>query len=170
MIVSIDPGPHTGVVKYYPREEVYPETWDFATLDFTDYRQENYASLYGLLEAIMFDGDTVVCEKFEYQKEKAQEREHLNYEAAEYVGTVKTWYETMGTKIGRVGISLVMQSPSVAVGKTCFWTDDKLKALGLYQKTRTPHERSALRHLLYYVTFTLKDNQFLHRLRREANG
>ena len=52
---------------------------------------------------------------------------------------------------------------SSSVGKT-FWTNAKLKAVGAYTK-RKQHGRDATRHLLYYLTFNLKDNYYLSKLK-----
>jgi len=167
MIIAIDPGPHTGIAAYYPPPNF---GWYFETLLFLEgVTPANCAHLYDLLNYKVQRGDTIVLEKFEYQKEKAQTREYLNYDASEYVGVVKTWHGIYGKDRGA---GLALQSPSQAVGKhtgddrTCFWDNEKLKKLGLYKPGKQfRHEMDALRHLLYHVSFTLKDNEFINQLR-----
>jgi hypothetical protein len=163
--MSIDPGPHTGIVKYYPDRRV-GNAFVFNTLDFTDKGMHDanlaHSTIYDMLLDEVHTGDTDICEKFEYQKEKAKFREHLNFDAAEYVGVVKVWFQRQGTFDD---IKFVMQSPSTAVGDSCFWTDDKLKKLGLYKQTLSRHERDALRHLLYYLAFTKGEQSWLHLLK-----
>lgn len=162
---AIDPGPHTAFVEWNPRDDVYVfETLDFTTFDASKSKYNApHEELWAYLNrSLWWDELTLICEKFEYQKEKAQEREALNYDAAEYVGTVKTWYYVKAeSEFDQC--KLVMQSPSMAVGKSCFWTDDKLKKLGLWRSIK--HERDALRHLLYYRTFTLGDQSLLYKLK-----
>jgi hypothetical protein len=163
MIIAIDPGPHTGIAIWYPDRQLpstNPSNFDFETLDLRQV-PEPHAALYDYLAKRVFLGDLLIYERFEYQKEKAEQREHLDFTAAEYVGAIKLWHQLRPT--GR-RCEIVSQSPSVAVGNQrraekgqddgIFWDDEKLRKLGLYKLTRSNHERSALRHLLYYVTFS----------------
>jgi hypothetical protein len=100
-----------------------------------------------------------VCEKFEFRKDD-QARDKIDYTAAELVGTVKTY-------AGVEGFDLIMQG-SALIGRTAFWSDDnkKVKQLGLYKPECAPHGMDALRHVLYYVTFTLNDHYYLGKLPR----
>lgn len=166
MIIAIDPGPHTGIAVWmFPEVGDPPGTnvadFSFTTLDLREETEPHY-KLYDYLSAHVFRTDTMVLEKFEYQKEKAQQRGHLNFDAAEYVGAIKLWWQLKSTTNRP---KFVLQSPSQAVGNDPFWSDDKLKKLGLYQSTKSEHERSALRHLLYYVSFNVGDKRFILKLR-----
>lgn len=176
MILSIDPGPHTGFALWYFPDSVQspatdPANFRFETLDLREVLVP-HVSLYDKLEVLYIAGnDTVVLEKFEYHKEKAEQRGHLDFTAAEYVGVVKLWAHLRPNY--RIP-TLCLQSPSQAVGNQrkadrgddngIFWDDEKLKRLGLYQLTRDNHQRSALRHLLYHVTFCVGDKRFLLQL------
>jgi len=163
MLLAIDPGPHTGVFAD-SRRNGYPGHWA-VTLDLGAEATKAggwscpHEYLYDWLDSHHDTTTAVILEKFEYQKEKAQTREHLNFDAAEYVGVVKLW-------CAQRNLDLILQSPSTVVskeGKT-FWNDDKLKRVGLW-RGMDRHARDAARHYLYYVTFTLKDNTWLEKLR-----
>jgi hypothetical protein len=160
MIIAVDPGPHTGIAIWY---EAHVPEFVFETLYLKD-QDRPYVFLADYLDVHVFADDTIVLERFEFQKEKAQQRPHLNFQAAEYVGAVKLWHEQL-TDDERC--TLVTQSPSFAVGNddSIFWTDAKLKYLNLYQLTKSKHERSALRHLLQYVSVTLDDKRFIYALK-----
>lgn len=89
----------------------------------------------------------VVCESFKVR------RKATAIDALEVVQDVRTWCK-------HYEVPLRLQSPST--GKT-FWTNDKLKKLGLYLRGQ-PHAMDALRHWLYYVTFTIGDKTYLDKL------
>jgi hypothetical protein len=90
----------------------------------------------------------LVCEKFEFRKDDVQQREKIDFTAAEYVGVVK--YQSHNWD------HLQMQGSAQAVGKAAFWTNDKLRKLNLFKAGKEQrHEMDALRHLLYYMAFTL---------------
>lgn len=163
-ILAIDPGPHTGIVSWERNTDEYNfATLDFPNMDWEDARYDapHEALWYYLNQFTWWHDLDLVVEKFEYQKDKAQTREGLNYDAAEYVGVIKAWWYVKGMQ--ELDGKLVMQSPSQAVGQSCFWTDAKLRQIGLWRSIK--HERDALRHLLYYRTFTLGDKTLLHKLR-----
>lgn len=156
-IWAIDPGPHTGI--FWGDDDGH----DSVTLDLDKAPAQVGMSPHKYLWYWLTDHvrkpDIIVCEKFEYQKEKAQEREALNYDAGEYVGVVKVWCAFRD-------IHIHMQSPSQVVSKDdkTFWNNDKLKSVGLW-KGMSRHERDAARHYLYYVTFTLHNQEWLHKLK-----
>jgi hypothetical protein len=118
---------------------------------------------------------TILCERFEFRKEEEQ-REKIDYIAKEYEGVVKLFSRM---NLREEDLELVMQGASYTVGKTAFWGDgpegnDRIKSLGLWQPGRK-HALDALRHYLFYVSFTLRDNQFINKLPRKqkpvkANG
>jgi hypothetical protein len=106
----------------------------------------------------------IICERFQFRPDDAQSREKIELISKEYEGVVKLYAEYNDVK-------LVSQNSAQAVGATAFWGDangankgnHKIKKLGLW-KVDNPHAMDALRHYLYYVTFTLKDNFYLHQM------
>jgi hypothetical protein len=61
------------------------------------------------------------------------------------------------------------QKAALVKGDNAFWTDDKIKRVGLWQPGKR-HAMDALRHLLYYKAFTLKDTNLLFQLRDAPKG
>jgi hypothetical protein len=150
-IWAIDPGPHTGI--FYMLPDGKP---NWVTLDYTtDVVQDPHRNLYlWLMQMVDPDKDTVVCETFEFRKEDAKNREYIDYSPGEFVGAIKVYCQMTGCKHK-------MQTASQAKG---FWTDDKLRRVGLYALGK--HNRDATRHWLHYVSFTLKDDSWFHKLKQ----
>lgn len=150
MIVGLDPGGTTGVAIY----NAHLNTWDFEQLD----KANHHTALWSLLDGARADAFladeplTIVCESFEFRHD--MERNKIVYDSAEYIGVVKLFCDDFDAK-------LVMQSASVAKQ---FWTDDKLKKVNLYRPAMR-HAMDALRHVLYYRAFTLKDKTLLKELK-----
>jgi hypothetical protein len=156
-LIAIDPGPHTGIAVWFPDTD----TFNLQTLDFTTPRsalnEDPHATVWEWLHEHVWSYDVLVCEKFEYDRDKAQNAPHLDYLAAELVGVVKLFacqknvhfcYQTRG-----------------AVGEKAFWDNDKLRRLGLLKGGRTyRHEMDALRHLLYHYTFCMKQDYWLKKV------
>jgi hypothetical protein len=137
--VIFDPGQTTGVCTV-PREG---DPWTFTTQQLGP--EPHYRHL--LLHLALWKPALIICESFENRGNDAA----LTI-SAEYIGVVKAWAE------GRC--DLVLQSAST--GKA-FWDDAKLKKYGVYVPGK--HARDAVRHYLYYRTFTLKDQSLLKRHR-----
>ncbi len=93
--------------------------------------------------------DLIVYESFLYQR-----RDKVDLRPVEAIGVIKLYAERTNTPI-------TSQTP--AMGKR-FWTDKKIKKLDLWEPGE-PHAMDALRHLLYFQTFTLKDQTLMERLR-----
>lgn len=89
---------------------------------------------------------TVVCEQFEQRGMDTK----VDQRALIYIATVQAFCED-------AGIEFVLRRPSDVKS---FWTDQKLRRLGLYVPGK-PHQNDAERHLLSYIC--LKDSV----LRRE---
>lgn len=92
----------------------------------------------------------IVCESFLYQSG----RNKVVLDPVEVIGVVKLWVTKHDCK-------LIMQTP--AMGKK-FWTDDKIKKLGLWEEGQK-HAMDAMRHLLHYRAFQLGHNYLLEALR-----
>jgi hypothetical protein len=102
---------------------------------------------------------TYLCERFEFRPE---DRDKVDIRTGEYVGCIKTFAEIYSYK-------LVMQSASSAVGKTAFFGDGEvgnrhLKKLGYYAPGAS-HANDAMRHMMYYLVFTLKQRIWLEMLK-----
>lgn len=163
VIVAVDPGPHFGIATYHPYPGVEGMNFDLRT---ENIGKEGHGQIEDFLLTIhdgmvetarrhrpktddVYDDvySVLVIEKFEFRKDDAENRSRIDFTAAEYVGVCRF----VGWKLFD---EVVMQGASEAKG---FWTDDKLRALGLYGDTR--HGRDALRHLLRFMTFRSFMNQ-----------
>ncbi|MCA1799973.1 MAG: hypothetical protein LC650_01585 [Actinobacteria bacterium] len=138
MIVAFDPGGTTGVAELH-----------------VDYRIVSYniegevTELWYLLDSLM--PETVVYERFDYRPHQP----NADLTPVELIGVIKL-YGVLNQ------IQLVPQTQ--LKGHRGFWTDDKLKALDLYNTGEKGHSNDAVRQLLYYVTFELGDNTFVERM------
>jgi hypothetical protein len=151
-VYAIDPGPHTGIF-YMKANDPHR-----VTLDYTDglVKRPLEHLYYWLMRMVDPDTDTVVYETFEFRKEDAKEREYIDYSTGEYVGVIGLYCDMTGVKNRR-------QMASEGKG---FWTDDKLKRVGLYVPGKEQrHARDATRHWLHYTSFTLKDDSWFHKLK-----
>jgi hypothetical protein len=153
-IVAIDPGPHTGI---FWMENDKPHR---ITFDYTDpvMAGEPHKHLYMWLMQMINPGlDILICESFEFRKEDARKREYIDYSPGELVGVVKLFSQLTETP-------LTMQMASLA--KSGFWNDDKLRRVGLWiAGSANRHVRDATRHWLYFNSFILKDDTWLHKLK-----
>jgi hypothetical protein len=109
---------------------------------------------------------TIVCERFQFRPQEAKDREKIELISKEYEGVIQLYADMNSSDV-----HLVKQNAAQAVGKTAFWGDnkignDRIRTLGLW-KANQVHAMDALRHFLYYVTFTLKDNRYITRLDKD---
>lgn len=137
-IVALDPGGTTGWCEledgYFSHAQLGPKP--------------HHLELWNRLLAT--EPSVVVCETFKYYPGQT----HTVLVSVEYIGVAHLYCQVSGAP-------LVFQSPSQAKK---FWTNDKLKSLGLFIPGKV-HSMDATRHLLYYVTMTLKDNRYILKLR-----
>jgi hypothetical protein len=159
-ILAVDPGPTTGLCIYdsearQAKSKGIVDVWNEELGTLAPHNQ-----LWNVLETTTFD--MLIVERFEFRKDDAQ-RAKIDYRAAEYVGVCKLWAQQ--AFYGPNAFPLKMVSAST-IGKTAFWSDDnrKVKEIGLYNAKAAPHGMDALRHILYYVTFTCSDNFYLRML------
>lgn len=123
-VIAIDPGGTSGFALWTKDDPIVVNQFSFTT-----------AGLYRFLQATM--PDVIVCESFVYITKQS----HADLIPVEMIGVIKMYAEVSQCR-------LVFQRPHI--GKA-FWTDDKIKAIGLWAKGK-PHGCDALRHLLTYLT------------------
>lgn len=154
-LLAIDPGPTTGFALYTQSGSVQTN-WTVWQDELPE--KHPHIDLWIKLHTIVFD--TLIVENFEYRKEDAQKRNKIDLAAAQYVGVVNLFAQA------NPHITFVVQQGS-QVGKTAFWSDDnkKVKKLGLYNPKAAPHGMDALRHVLYYLSFTLGEEQWFTKLK-----
>lgn len=143
-IIALDPGGTTGVATYVDGE------WEHFQIG----PEEHHVQLYTFLGE--FKPEVIIYERFMYQRRELTRGVSLNLDAVEYIGIVKLYYLLVDWTI-----ELVCQTPHQAKK---FWTDDKLKTVGLYI-TGAPHANDATRHLLYYLVVNRGERQWVMKLR-----
>lgn len=161
VILGLDPGGTTGWCRWHRDKDDYNLVqFDTALADpekirlFVKYLRCQYA---------WNDTLDVVCEIFEYRQEDSMGRTKIDYTPAKVEGAVRYIHAYM--EHNEPGDSkLVFQQANQAKGKGAFWTEDKLRRVGLW-KPGEPHAMDALRHVLYYRTFTLGDQTLLEKLK-----
>ena len=138
-IIGIDPGETTGVCVWrYPQEQhsVVPlrmDSFDLQTLELP---------LWKGLDKLLVDQqpDIVVYENFRLFSHKANQKKWSEFPTVQTIGVIKYLCDLHNIK-------LVKQSPK----DKALYSDKRLKELNLYDK-RSPHERDAIRHALFWAT------------------
>jgi hypothetical protein len=116
-----------------------------------------------MLSELLTPGTIFVGERFLFLHEFAA-RAKIDLTAPEYIGVAKLTLQTLTYPEADV----VWQNASMACGKTAFWGDnskpgggnEKIKKLGLWLPGKR-HAMDALRHLLYYISFTRDSDYYL---------
>ena len=113
----------------------------------------HHKHLYHALEAFM--PDRIVCEGFTFRQSKDQ----IVLDSVEYIGVTKLYCQDKN-------VPYIEQTSAQgkASSENVFWNMDKLKAVGLWLEGQ-PHANDATSHMLYYMTFTLKQPHYLNILK-----
>lgn len=155
--LSLDPGGTTGWASFQPSTGLFE--WGKLVYD-TDRTEGHHLALWYLLKTWR-DADpdgylTIICEKFNYQRRDVTKGIQLELISRNYIGIVELF-----CKMHRKDTYLFMHE----LGFKTFWLkNDKIKQIGMWPTSQ--HERDALSHLLYHLTFTLKppDERWLRQL------
>ncbi len=135
-VVGIDPGGTTGLCRF-----------EGSHLDVC--KQLDLYELGDWLSTELAPEDILVVEAYRLRASSAKSMIGNSFPAPEAIGLIKYMaYDRC--------IPLVMQSPA----QKEFFTNERLKALGVYQ-TGHRHANDAIRHVLYYRAFTLKEEKLL---------
>jgi hypothetical protein len=156
-ILALDPGGTTGWALY--------QGGPFALMDNPQRGiklghigpMEHHLQLKEFIETEISHDFMLVCESFEYRRDQ---RDNVNLISKEYIGVVKRLQQERASK-GTVPLRVHFQTAAKGKG---FWTDQKIKKLGLWWPGHK-HAMDALRHLLHYQAFGLNDQDLLRRLK-----
>lgn len=99
----------------------------------------------------------VIYEEFQYQRRELDKGVSLEIISREYIGIIRLYAEMVNIRCHKSTLN-----------KLKFWDDTKLKKVNLWSSVI--HERDALRHLLYYLSFDKEDSYWLAQLQGETNG
>lgn len=163
-IMAIDPGGDTGIALYDPFEL----EWSTYTIPFDPIQLYDFF----LPRALHI----VICESFDYRpvgKYKfgnSRAIPKVDLTPREVIGILKL-------ACAQAGREIVFQKPAIVNGDKetdpdgakVFWTDLKVKQLGLYKPGHV-HEMDAVKHLLHYRAFTLEEQELFINLRPHATG
>jgi len=151
-ILSFDPGGTTGWALWEGNGDRIGTGYNFGQMGPGDH----HLQLQQFVEQQHSGKDfQVVCESFEYRQN--QDRTTVSLVSVEYIGVLKLIEQDRSYTFNKV----VWQT--AAKGKA-FWTDDKIKKLGLWWPGHK-HAMDALRHLLYYRAFELGDKDLFQKLK-----
>jgi hypothetical protein len=145
-VIALDPGTHTGVCIYDTKGSIF-EVYTLGP-------EEHHLTL--LQELQEFEPDHVVWERFQYQRRELTKGVSLVLDSREYIGIAKLYCQQ------HVAVTRHEQTPAQAKN---LWTDQKLKKLGLWEMTKSAHERDALRHMLYFLVVTRGDRSWVMKLK-----
>lgn len=101
--------------------------------------------------------DMVIYEEFKYERREVDKGVAVEIISREYIGIIRLYAEMMHIPCHKSTLN-----------KLTFWDDDKLTLINLW--SNVIHERDALRHLLYFLTFDKKDNSWLMKLQQGATN
>lgn len=101
----------------------------------------DHSELYNFLGRGFYDH--IICETFKFRQGKTG----VDLYPCELIGVVHLWDQRNDGDS-----TLTMQEPWVQSGKKVFFSDTRLKDMGLYIKA-IEHGRSAVKHLLYWFQF-----------------
>jgi hypothetical protein len=146
-LLALDPGGTTG----WAYCDTDKDEWERGQLA----QRPHHMALWELLCTVQ--PDVLIYERFQYQRRELDRGVSLVLDSVEYIGVTKLWMDT-----GRlVDCQLVEQTPAQAKN---LWSDEKVKALGLWVPGQS-HSMDATRHLLYYRVVTLGERALLQKLK-----
>lgn len=140
LVAAIDPGKVTGLSYLVVSEQAFstPQAHELSVNEFFDHFPRTFARADKPgLDLI------IVCESFQISERTIKTA--LSLDALDLIGWLK------GEQFYRRSRPFHLQSPASAKS---FSTDDKLKALGWFERTRDGHANDANRHMLRWIMST----------------
>lgn len=138
-ILGLDPGGETGWCCYNTRTHEL-ESGQLGP-------KEHHRELWRLMADLA--PRAIACERFDYRRNLG----NVDLIPREYIGVVKLYSNLTNTK-------MVLQTQ--LKGHKGLWTDDKFKALGIYEKGK-PHAMDAQRQALMYAVNEASDSYWIER-------
>lgn len=136
-MIAIDPGKTTGICLHRNRA--------ISAFIFKD----GHKALYEFIAS--FKPEVVIYERFDYRPHQP----NVDLIPVELIGVIKLYCQK----------HLCQEVPQKQLkGHRGFWTDDKLKALGLYKVGQQGHSNDALRQMLFFITFDLGNDYYVQQL------
>ena len=139
-MMAFDPGFTTGVV-------IYNDQPSPGASFYYPYQIQDLTPLWDTLHTEQ--PDQIVYESFYYQR-----REKVDLRPVEAIGVIRLYCKLN---------NIIPVAQSAAHGKA-FWTDEKIKKIGLWEPG-LKHAMDAMRHMLYYQAFQLQKIELLEALK-----
>jgi len=158
-VVALDPGGTTGIAV------LDTESYEVTLSELGPYEHHLALDLFLVNEK----PDVIICEEFTYRvvQSKGTKMPGISLISKEYIGITKLYVEMVN--IEGDCCKLIMQTPAQGGGgrnHSGFWKNDKLKQIGLYTAPEgRQHMADALRHALFWLSFTRKDDHFIRMLK-----
>jgi hypothetical protein len=155
--LSVDPGGVTTGLCVVLEKDTAKQRFQIATDNWPMPKDDPHRQLFNRIADI--HPSHIILERYQHRPNQPA----ADNRAGEYCGVVQLYAQTMR-------IPCTLQNSSV-VGKTAFFGDDnrRVKQLGLYNHKASPHGMDALRHFLYYISFTVKSRYFIQELPRDED-
>jgi hypothetical protein len=161
-ILAIDPGGTTGAAMYSYHSKLW-HTWQilYKPIELYEFFTNWIADL-----PVM-----VICESFDYRPVGK-----YNFGGSRAIPKVdltpRNVIGILELACAQHDVEIVWQKPSIVNGDdgrktdnpSVFWTDAKVKQLGLYKRGHV-HEMDAVKHILHYRSFTLDEQELFSELR-----
>jgi len=155
--IGVDPGGTTGLAAYYYELQQWYRT-QISNCDTREGLRRVTSMIHGIYrrcEPFLAKPTVhILCEQFDFRKDE-QFRDKIDYTAREVIGVLK--YEFGFVDFVRLDFT------GASLGKG-FWTDDKIRRLGLWEPGNK-HAMDATRHVLRYRTFERNERDLLRPLR-----
>lgn len=132
-LLAIDPGETTGVAVWHAEESnIYLFQLSTPTIE------QGYKLVEDIIDIVR--PSHLRCEDYRVYGHMTEQHSFAHLHTAQFIGSIKTIADQKGIPL----------SVCLAMHAKTFWTDDKLKLCGLYNKG-LKHARDAERHLLRYL-------------------
>lgn len=140
IVIAFDPGETTGIVVVQGERLLWS-----AAIPFDDAGGESLLEHAAGPEPpfafVSEEIEVVVYERWALYPAQARALTHSDIKPAQAVGMIRVIAR-------RLGLDPVSQTPAAAKAHV---TDERLKALAFYKSLKTPHQRDAMRHAIYFL-------------------
>lgn len=148
--MGIDPGGTTGFATY----DCESMSWDRWQTAYRPVKLYNQINDWLAIQPLRSEPPVIICERFQYRRN----RPDADLTAMKVIGIAELAAQRLSTEFHYQQASV----PNGEEGDT-FWTTNRVKHLGLWL-TGMIHAMDATKHILYYRSFTLGENDLIKQL------
>jgi hypothetical protein len=143
-VISIDPGITTGIATGIIRAE---EPMEVGSLQ----RQMEVWELYDWLDSQC--PDIILYERFEFRRGTTRTPDAVELFSVQLIGTIRLWWFKRDMYLKSSGLPEMKMYPRMPGQDWQYYTNQKLRADGIYKPSKGDHRNDAARHLLGWFTF-----------------